>query len=480
MARRIRSFDWTATPLGPIRQWDPELRLFVSLVIDNTFPAALVWGKSLTTIYNDAFRPILGNKPEALGRSFADVWREAWSQIGPIAERAFSGEATFIENYPLVIERSGKPEQAYFTFSYSPVRAADGTVLGMIDTVMETTERMKAIEALRESEERLRQFGEAASDVLWIRDARSLRWEYLTPAFESIYGMTRREALSGNELRNWLELVLPEDREHVTEHIRQVRDGRRVSFEYRIRRPADGEIRWLRNTDFPIPGPGGDIDLIGGVGHDITELKESERRQTLLLAELQHRVRNTLAIMRSVVRRSAASSKTVEELAMHLDGRIAAFARVQAAVTRDPSAGLNLATLVADTLMAASARESDRTKINGPRVELTAKAAETIGLALHELTTNAIKYGALSTRSGEIEIRWRIVGAGVEDSSLELEWTETGVEIDTAETIREGFGTELLMRTMPYDLGAVVDRDFSGDGVRYRLRLPATSKIIKS
>lgn len=480
MARRIRSYDWASTPLGPIGRWDNELRLYVSLVVDSAFPTALVWGGELTTIYNDAFRPILGGKPEALGRSFADIWSEVWVDIERIAERAFAGEATFIENFPLVVERSGKPEQAFFTFSYSPVRRTDGTVVGMMDTVVETTGRMKAIQVLEESEEYLRQFGDAASDVLWVRDARTLNWEYLTPAFETIYGMKREEALSGNTLRNWLELIVPEDREHVTNQIRRVRQGHRAGFEYRIRRPSDGTIRWLRNTDFPILNKSGEVERIGGVGHDVTELKEAEQRQKLLLAELQHRVRNTLAIVRSVVRRSADASETLEELGMHLDGRIAAFARVQAAVTRDPSAGLDLAGLVADTLMAASIRESDRATIDGPRVELTAKAAETIGLALHELTTNAVKFGALMGKSGEVEVRWRIADKSMNGPFLEFEWIEKGVKLAKSSSTRKGFGTELLMRTLPYDLGAVVDRDLTPDGIRYLIRLPGTPNILKN
>src|SRR4051794_20675278 len=134
MARMVREFDWAATPLGPQASWPLELKTAVNILLESRFPKAIVWGPALVTIYNDAFRPILGDKREALGRSFADVWAEAWDDIGPIAERAFAGEATFVEDFPLVIDRSGRPEQAWFTFCYSPVRLADGTVAGMMDT----------------------------------------------------------------------------------------------------------------------------------------------------------------------------------------------------------------------------------------------------------------------------------------------------------------------------------------------------------
>jgi two-component sensor histidine kinase len=144
MARLVNEFNWAATSLGPIRSWPPELKTIVRHILESQFPAAVVWGPEMITIYNDAFHPILGAKPEALGRSFADVWAEAWHEIGPIAERAYAGQATYIEDFPLVIERGGTPEQAWFTFCYSPLRLSNGSVAGMIDTVVETTRTMQA------------------------------------------------------------------------------------------------------------------------------------------------------------------------------------------------------------------------------------------------------------------------------------------------------------------------------------------------
>jgi two-component sensor histidine kinase len=148
MAEMVRAFDWATTPLGPAAAWPAELKTAVGMILESAFPAAIVWGSELTTIYNDAFRPILGDKPEALGRSFAKVWAEVWDQIAPILARAWRGEATFIQDFPLVIDRGRGPEQAWFTFSYSPLRLADGSVAGMIDTVMETTEAVRAQAAL--------------------------------------------------------------------------------------------------------------------------------------------------------------------------------------------------------------------------------------------------------------------------------------------------------------------------------------------
>ncbi|MBC3210167.1 response regulator [Pseudomonas sp. SWRI111] len=140
MAEQIRRHDWANTPLGPLEHWPDVLKTTVSLSLASHFPQAIVWGPELITLFNDAFVPILGNKPHALGRPFSDIWKEAWSEISPIADAAFAGQATYIENFALMIERGSGPEQAYFTFCYSPVRDPFGKVVGMIDTVTETTQ----------------------------------------------------------------------------------------------------------------------------------------------------------------------------------------------------------------------------------------------------------------------------------------------------------------------------------------------------
>ena len=174
MGVRVRAHDWATTPLGPIESWPQSLRTAVGMVLASRFPACLVWGPGLISIYNDAFRPILGTKPEALGRPFNDVWSEVWEEIGPIAERAFSGEATFIEDFPLTVERNGYPEEAAFTFCYSPVRDEAGRVAGFLDTVIETTgtvltKRRQAF--LLHLEERLRGLADVRETTLAAAEA---------------------------------------------------------------------------------------------------------------------------------------------------------------------------------------------------------------------------------------------------------------------------------------------------------------------
>jgi len=198
-------------------------------------------------------------------------------------------------------------------------------------------------------------------------------------------------------------------------------------------------------------------------------LRDSEARLRTLLAELQHRVRNTLAVVKSITRRTADSSGSVEEMASHLSGRLDAFARVQSAVTRNPDRGIDLKALIADELLAHAAHEGEQVKIKGPDVALRPKAAETISLALHELTTNAVKHGALINSGGRININWKMNGNG---TAMEFNWAESQPDGNLPEATRNGFGMELLTRILPYDLNASTKVEFAQNGLRFTMDLP--------
>lgn len=305
MAQLVREFDWAATPLGPQAEWPVELKAAVSFVLESHFPKAIVWGPGLVTIYNDAFRPILGDKPEALGRSFADVWAEAWDEVGPIAERAYAGEATFIEDFPLLIDRAGgRPERAWFTFCYSPLRLADGTVAGMMDTVMETTATVRA-----------------RADLKVLND------------------------------------------------------------------------------------------------------------------ELRHRLKNTLATIQALARGTLKGAGERPAFDALLD-RIVAMGAAHDVLFR---AGWTAAT-VDEVVRATLAASIDRIDIDGPSVLVGGRAAVALSLVLHELATNAAKYGALAAPNGRVALSWRVDEAA---GRFAIHWREVGGRGARAPT-RTSFGTRLI------------------------------------
>ncbi|MBV9556183.1 MAG: sensor histidine kinase, partial [Pseudolabrys sp.] len=194
-----------------------------------------------------------------------------------------------------------------------------------------------------------------------------------------------------------------------------------------------------------------------------------------LLAELQHRVRNTLAVVRSIARRTADNSSSVEDYRAQLDGRLDAFSRVQAMVTRDPAGGVDLEYIVSEELRPYGGDgRPTRTKVSGPRLRLQAKAAETMALAAHELATNAAKYGALSGRKGRVDVTW-----AVEGDQVVFEWIETGGPAP-AKQRRHGLGTDLIERTLRYDLDAETSLDFPPTGLRCRIALPYEERLFKA
>ena len=275
MAERVRRFDWSATPLGPIDRWPPALRVAAGLVLASRFPSCLAWGPELTTLYNDAFAPILGDKPESLGRSFRDVWHEVWATVGPLVARAMAGESIYIVDMPLQVQRFGHAEQARFTFCYSPVRDETGAVTGMVDTVVETTHRHALEEALRRPTEDLeRQVAARTAD-------RNRMWQLsldmmvvtrndgvitaVNPSWTTILGWTEQESIG----RVAAELAHPDEAEFVGRALAQLREGRPISrFESR-NRCKDGSYRRVAWT--AVPGDG----YVYSVGRDITAEKEN-------------------------------------------------------------------------------------------------------------------------------------------------------------------------------------------------------------
>ena len=143
MARLIGSLDWSQTPLGPIGEWPHGLRTTVSLCLASNFPINIIWGPQHTQIYNDGYRIVCGDKhPLALGMDYRECWKSAWPAIGEPFERAVAGQTSFLENQRMFLQRNGYLEETFFTFSLSPIRAADGEVCGLFHPVTETTRNM--------------------------------------------------------------------------------------------------------------------------------------------------------------------------------------------------------------------------------------------------------------------------------------------------------------------------------------------------
>lgn len=157
MGERIRSKDWSLSPLGTPDKWPQSLRTAVSILLNSKFPMFIWWSEDLITIYNDAYCPIAGEKhPALLGQSGREGWAEIWHDLGPLVESVFAGQPTWSEDQVLYMNRRGYVEETYFTFSYSPVQDETGRVAGLFCACIETTEKVLTAKKIQESERNLR------------------------------------------------------------------------------------------------------------------------------------------------------------------------------------------------------------------------------------------------------------------------------------------------------------------------------------
>jgi PAS domain S-box-containing protein len=242
----------------------------------------------LTARRSPQYRRLHGLPPETEQETHADWLSRVHPDDRVRAERALyealSGNGAVYENEYRII-RPIDGEVRWILALGDILRDETGRAVRLVGTHVDITEARRAETSLREMEAMLGQFAEASSEVLWIRDARTLRWEFLSSAFEAVFGLARKAALTGDTLENWADLILPEDRVETLAKLERVRAGERIIINYRIRRATDEEVRWLRETAFPIRDSEGRIVRIGGVGRDTTEtflgmqrLSESEDR----------------------------------------------------------------------------------------------------------------------------------------------------------------------------------------------------------
>jgi PAS domain S-box-containing protein len=151
IGRRIGKLDWSNHPLGPLTGWDPALCTSLGIVLSSALPTFLIWGEGLTLFFNDAYEPMLGYKAHSLGSPLSAVWHELWEALGPYVRRVLAGESFLFENYATALERYGYTEEAWFTFSCSPLRDAAGAVHGMLCTRIEVTDKMRALARYEEA-----------------------------------------------------------------------------------------------------------------------------------------------------------------------------------------------------------------------------------------------------------------------------------------------------------------------------------------
>jgi PAS domain S-box-containing protein len=290
----------------------------------------------------------------------------------------------------------------------------------------------------------------------------------VSPGFAAIYGLP--EETVEISVSDWRSLVHSDDLPQYLEHSQRVFAEQRGEHhaEFRIVRPC-GTIRWIEARSFIEYDQAGHARRLVGVNIDITERKRAEQARKILNAELDHRVKNTLATVTAVISRTREGSRSVADFAAALEGRIRSMAVTHQLLSSRHWQELSLIELIRSELAPYAA--SENTEISGPTVLLKPEAGQALAMVLHELATNAAKYGALSSDKGRVLIRWDRRLNGRRLSNLVLEWREVGGPWVNAPG-KSSYGTSTIRDLIPYEFGGAVDLVFAPEGVRCRLELP--------
>jgi PAS domain S-box-containing protein len=266
----------------------------------------------------------------------------------------------------------------------------------------------------------------------------------------------------------FLERVHPDDRPDFKARIRDVSpDKPSYKKTFRFRCP-DGRDIWLEESSIAEFDATGQFLRLKGLTLDITERKQSEERQGLLIAELDHRVKNLLARVAVISSYTRQGSNSVDQFVQVLDRRIQSMAAAHSLLSQSRWSGVNIADLVHSQL--APYATTANTTIGGPDVTLTPTVTQAVAMALHELVTNAVKYGALSSPSGHVAVNWHQPVDG-ESGRVKIEWRESGGP-SVVKPAKTGYGTSLIREMIPHELGGAVDLAFLTEGVCCQIDVP--------
>ena len=423
--------------------------------------------EGIVTSWNPAAERLFGySAAEAVGRPISMLAApDRENEMPAILERIRRGEK--VEHFETVRRRKDG-SQIDVALTVSPIRDRRAQIVGASKIARDITARRRAAQALQESEERFRTLANAVPDIVWTA-APDGSITFANERWLAFCGITPEQ-----NARGWPDLVLhPEDRERCLERwSRALREGTEYEIEVRNRR-YDGEYRWFLTRALPIRDAAGQITAWFGSTTDIHDRKQGEERQRMLTAELSHRVKNLLTIVQILAERSASGAVSVAESIAAFRGRLQALTAAHNALIAGNWNWASLASIV-QTLLEPYLGEGDRVRLEIEDLRLEAGLALTLALGLHELATNAVKYGALSDPHGRITLVARIQ-PGESGDELHLVWQEEGGPA-VEPPVATGFGTTMLSQAIEYQHNGKVDLEWRKEGLVCRLAVPLAAR----
>jgi two-component system, chemotaxis family, CheB/CheR fusion protein len=356
-------------------------------------------------------------------------------------------------------------EGVSFLMQVRPYRDLNHVIDGVVVTFVDLTERKKH-ELARA---RLAAIVESSQDAIAGHDLNGTVISWNNGAV-ALFGTPTHEAM-GYPMPALVKNVLPWSWQDM---LAKLRAGEQLSNFECSGTAKDGQPIEVSITISPVREVEGRLTGISLVARDIWARKAAEQKAAMLLGELDHRVKNILSIVSAIISQTLRTSATIEDFAVQVEGRIGAIATAHSLLTNAGSGEISLHAIL-QTELAAFDSGGGKVVVRGPNIGLTPKTGLSLAMAVHELASNAAKYGALSTPSGRLVIKWSVAG-GAEAPSMTLIWTEMGGPAVALPT-RQGFGTIMIDRALNHELDAEVTRDFLATGLRCTIIIPLTAEF---
>jgi PAS domain S-box-containing protein len=433
------------------------------------------------TFYNEAAAELWGCRPE-LGKSeFCGSWKLYWPDGTPLPHDQCPMALALKQGKPnrgmeAVAERPDGTRIPFVPYP-TPLFDAEGRLTGAVNMLVDISARHRAEQsALAEAAERivgeqaalrLAAIVESSEDAIVAKDLNGVitNWNH---GAERLFGYAAEEVIGQP-----ITILIPPDRlDEEPEILARIRRGERVEHFETVRRRKDGSLVEISLMISPIRSRTGEIVGASKIARDITERKRAEERQILLLREMSHRVKNLFALAGAVITLSTRTARSPEELAEQVRNRLGTLARAHDLtlpdLRREQAATPTTLDALAGTIVSPFEEKNDgRVTIAGPEVVVGGHAVTSLALLLHELVTNAAKYGALSTASGRVAVVWT-----VEDDMLSLSWAERDGPSADGTAKDDGFGTWLVDGTVKGQLQGQIVRRWDADGLTILMTMP--------
>ena len=346
----------------------------------------------------------------------------------------------------------------------------------MRGTVQDISDKKAIVQELRRSEQFLSAVTDAAPISIYVLDVPTQTNEFVSRHASKFVGY--EEAEFKRIIAKPFGLMHSDDAARLPAHLRNVganQNGEPLEFEYRMRH-ADGSWRWFLSRDvaFGRDSRGG-LTKVLGTAIDITAHKAADEHKRLLMGEVNHRAKNLLAIVQSIARQTAKTASPTE-FAEQLSQRLHGISASQDLIISGNWRGVPVAQLVRSQLAYLGENFDRRINLDGEHIVLTPSAAQGIGMALHELATNALKYGSLSTAAGEVDVEWEAMD-GDDGQTLRLRWSERGGPV-VAKPVRRGFGHTVIERMAALATNGSVSLDYHRHGLVWELRAPEQNVLL--